>query len=370
MDFDEGAPLLAMVQQNQLWTKPQKETISQAIHKKVQESMGNRGMVKERVQHQQFTWFPQFFTKSDWDLIMTAAIPAAQKCSVLMERLWKLDLRSPNEDTYAMITVVLLLTETERFLDAVQLRSSYLSVKGLVKGFLKNRLRSGETAWTYKDLPAVVGALESDRVANAYAAGEKPGALPEGFTMEYLQYWMNLVPQRSNSSSIAITFPKNAALQGQNMFGGMMMGHLGMTPMAFQQGLMPPGWLQNVLPPPASHPQAAAPPLALQYPAQAAAPPAQLALPAPPISVPAVAPASAPVVAPAVTPSGVTAPAPVTAPSQIEVVAPSTRTPVKKPLALTDGTVEEPKTEAPGVGGSSAGPGVCGVGESPFSSRR
>ena len=167
LDFEEGAPLLAMVQQNRRWSKAQKETISQAIHKKVQESMVKKGVVKDRVQHQSFTWFPQFLCKSDWDLLMNATIPTAQKVSVVMDRLWKLDLRAPNEDTQAMITVCLLLTETQRFSDPVQLRSSYLSVKGLVKSYLKNRLNSVAPTWTHKELPPVVGALEQERLANA-----------------------------------------------------------------------------------------------------------------------------------------------------------------------------------------------------------
>ena len=344
LDFEEGAPLLAMVQQNRLWTKPQKETMSQAIHKKVQESMVSKGVVKERVQHQSFIWFPQFLCKSDWDLLMTATIPTAQKSSVVMDRLWKLDLRAPNEDTFAMITVTLLLNETERFSDPVQLRSSYLSVKGLVKAYLKNRLKNVQPTWTYKDLPPVVAALEQERVANTYAEGEKPASLPSGITMEYMMYWMNVVPQRSNSSSISISLPKAGAFQGQNMFGGMMMGHHAMMPMGFQQvPTMPSGMFQVPLPSP---PQAAAPLMALPGPGQLALP--APALPSPAVAAPA-AKASA-VTALAVTAAAVTAPAET---QEIEIVAPIAKTPVKRPLALTDGTVEDdPKTKAPGEGTS------------------
>ena len=339
LDFDEGAPLLAMVQQNQLWSKPHKETISQAIHRKVQESMGGKGVVRDRVQHQQFTWFPQYLTKSDWEIVMTTTIPAAQKCSVVMDRLWKLDLRSPNEDTYAMITVVLLLTETQRFMDAVQLRSSYLSVKGLVKSFLKGRIGNLQPTWTHKDLPPVVAALEQERVATAYAEGDGPASLPEGITMEYLQHWMNVVPQRSNSSSISISLPKSVPWQVPGMHGGMLMGNMGMMPMALPMHhgmMMSPGMHQPslpALPAPANLCQPASSQLGLQY-------PGQLALPAPPSATSAVSPSAvtAPTVtAPAVTAAAVTAPVVAT---EIEVV-PARATPVKKPLALTDGSVQD-----------------------------
>ena len=243
--------------------KRRRRPISQAIHKKVQESMVKKGVVKDRVQHQSFTWFPQFLCKSDWDLLMNATIPTAQKVSVVMDRLWKLDLRAPNEDTQAMITVCLLLTETQRFSDPVQLRSSYLSVKGLVKSYLKNRLNSVAPTWTHKELPPVVGALEEERLANAYAEGEKPGSLPDGITMEYMMYWMNVVPQRSNSSSIAISLPKTGVFPGMNPYGGMMMGNHGMS-MPFQQmPTMLPGMVPPALP---AQPQPAAHQLALQFP--------------------------------------------------------------------------------------------------------
>ena len=187
LEFEEGAPLLAMVQQNSLWTPALKETISHAIHHQVRQTMSSKGLVSNRQPLQQFTWCPLYLTKADWDIMLDKRQAVAQKCNVLCERLWKLGMRAPNEDTYAMITVLMLLTETQRFADAVQLRSSYIAVKGLVKGFLKPRLKDDNGKSWYRDLPPCPDALDDQRRLAAFGDSEKLAALPECYTMEFLQ---------------------------------------------------------------------------------------------------------------------------------------------------------------------------------------
>ena len=232
LEFEEGAPLLAMVQQNKMWTKALKETISQALHGKVQETMGSKGLVSNRQQLQQFIWFPLYLTKGDWDAVLKPSLPVAQKCTLVMERLWKLGLRAPNEDTQAMITVIMLLTESHRFSDSVELRSSYLAVRGLVKTFLKNHKEDGASpAKTYRDLPPCPDALDSGRRDAAFTCGETPASLPQGYTMEFLQQCMKLVPQRSNSSSISISLPKSSPYLHPGMQAAMAMGNMGMLGM-------------------------------------------------------------------------------------------------------------------------------------------
>ena len=137
LDLEEAAPLLALVQQNKLWTNELRSTIAKALQSKVSESL-RRPVMVNRTQLQDFTWFPMYLTMADWNQVMGETMALGQKCQLVMERLWKLGLQAPSEPTYAMLTTVLLLTDSARFSDSVQLRSSYLHVKGLAKGYLKS----------------------------------------------------------------------------------------------------------------------------------------------------------------------------------------------------------------------------------------
>ena len=208
LDLQEGAPLLALVQQNTLWTKDLKETIAKSIQHKVQESMQKQGTVTTRCQLQNFTYFPIYLTQEDWDCVLNPSKPVAVKIHTVLERLFRLGLKAPSEDTQAMLTVCMLLTDQSRLFDNLQLRSAYLAVKQLVKQFLKAR-KDSDSGDFFPDLPACSKAIEDERRGNGYGDGEQPADLPSGITMEFLFQWMSVVPQRSNSSSIAISVPKS-----------------------------------------------------------------------------------------------------------------------------------------------------------------
>jgi transcription elongation factor GreA-like protein len=57
LELEQAAPLLALVQQNSLWTASLKETICQAIHEKVQESLKGK-IVTNRANLQNYVFFP------------------------------------------------------------------------------------------------------------------------------------------------------------------------------------------------------------------------------------------------------------------------------------------------------------------------
>ena len=94
----------------------------------------------------------------------------AQKCQVIMNRLFRLGARCPSEPTYAMVTAVILLVEPERFNDPLQLRSSYLTVKGICKTNLTNKIKAleGPPSSIQKALPPVREALPKDLLQVAY----------------------------------------------------------------------------------------------------------------------------------------------------------------------------------------------------------
>eukprot|EP00438_Fugacium_kawagutii_P022427 Skav232854 [mRNA] locus=scaffold2451:5784:6392:+ [translate_table: standard] len=130
LDFDEGAPLLAMVQQNQHWTQELKAGIVQAIQSKVSESVGLRS---DRVSFQDLKHFPCYLTAKDWEIIFNVEKALYVRVHCVVERLWRLGLMNPNEDTHAMVTVVMVLTDQNKLTDVFELRKSYLRVKNLVK---------------------------------------------------------------------------------------------------------------------------------------------------------------------------------------------------------------------------------------------
>lgn len=234
LDLSEGGPLLACVHQNKLWSDEEKEMISQAVHSKVKEHLIGKA-VHSRLPMQQFQNFPIYLTDSDWNAVLSESTNVQHKCDVVMTRLHALGLRAPSEDTLAMLTVVLLLRDSQRLSDGVQLRSSYLTVKQMVKTFLKGQkeVRRDENHDFVEKLPPDPAALP--QLNSLYTAGEKPGGLPHGVDMEHLLRLMSLVPQRSTSRSISMQIPKatshslmdNSVVAAQQMAAQMFMASMG-----------------------------------------------------------------------------------------------------------------------------------------------
>ncbi|CAK9062776.1 unnamed protein product [Durusdinium trenchii] len=323
LEMGEAAPLLAMVQQNKLWTKEMQDTICQALTDKVEQSLG-RNVLSARSNLQDFVHCPLYLTEADWAVVLGDG-NVAEKNQCLMERLYKLGLRNPTEDTYAMLTTLLLLKEPHRFNDFVQLRSSYLAVKNLVKSFLKNQGKSaqGATQNLPNRLPPTVSAYLQEEVKNdVYGPGGGPAPLPNGVSMLNLTQLMQTVPERSTRSTISTLVPKSQphpAVESMmhamnNMWFQSMQSMHSMSPFGFGQASQ-------------------------QGPHLSIAPARQqLALPAPGVTVPQAALAAPAVTAPQAKAAGVENQI-----SQIEVVTPqpSMQAPaassVKAPLAIENG---------------------------------
>ena len=215
LSLEQGAPLLCMVQQNPNWTNQQKETISQAINVKVQASLGKT--LSPRVALQDYTWFPVYLTDRDWASVLDDNVQVGHKVDVLMERLWNLGLRAPSEETMAMLTVVLLLREPQRFSDRLQLRSSYISVKDMVKSNLKKRRGVSENSEAEGDvmrvLPAMPSTLDREKLEKVYPGSGMPASKkPDGITADSLAQMQRHIPLRSTNKSIALQLPKSAGL--------------------------------------------------------------------------------------------------------------------------------------------------------------
>ena len=68
LDFDGGATLLAMIQQENLWTDIQKQALGACIQEKVQEGMKGQGFTN-RTQMQDYQYFPLYLTTQEWSFI-------------------------------------------------------------------------------------------------------------------------------------------------------------------------------------------------------------------------------------------------------------------------------------------------------------
>ena len=122
-------------------------------------------------------------TTEDWDtMLKDVTSNIAQKCNKLMDRVYCLGLRAPSEHTMAMITTVLLLQDSARFQDYLQLRSSYLTIKQMVKTYLKNKVEDPTPELIVKILPPSPEIFLQTFEGTFYKPDEKPGPLPQGVT--------------------------------------------------------------------------------------------------------------------------------------------------------------------------------------------
>eukprot|EP00438_Fugacium_kawagutii_P005014 Skav232029 [mRNA] locus=scaffold541:222660:229830:+ [translate_table: standard] len=211
LTLENATPLLALIQQNTHWSEDQKKTMVQTIHGKVEETLTGKGL-GGRPSMQDYTLFPLYLTRNDWYVILSREHNVALKCNTVMDRLYGLGARHPTEFTYAMATACVLLTEPERFSDPLQLRSSYITVKGLCKTHLNSKLKSGDAqrpTVLLKALPPVRTALPEPLLRAAYETGEEAmHPLPHNITMEGLKQLESLISCRSNNAKLQLQLPK------------------------------------------------------------------------------------------------------------------------------------------------------------------
>ena len=317
LNFEQGAPLLAMVQQSHFWTKTMKTQLSTVIHQKVTSTMQNRMVnTSGRAQLQDYSWFPAFLSACDWKTVLEEKTNSGYKVAILVDRTFKLGLRHPTEDTCAMVTSVLLLNEPQMFHNSLQLRNAYVSFKTMFKDRLKIKREARNPdaqIENMKDLPPTPDQLTAEQKKLVYGDGGPAQEMP--YSMERLREMMQIVPQRGNAKALSLNFPKSFGNQMDQMAQYSLMAA---SAMACNMNMMQ---LQH-----AHH-------AAMTTSSSLASTRFPLALPAPP-TVPAV--AAAPV----------SAPAPATSPSVVcpEVIVVKPEHDKKELLAITNG--DEKKGES------------------------
>lgn len=207
MNHDEAAEALSLLKDID-FTADMRSGLEKIVQEKV-------GFVQSgRVILQQWKYFPEFLKDSLW-LRLTNPGYQSQALTVhlklLVEHLYKLGLRAPNEETFAMLTTVLLLTDQGRFTDMVSLRSAYLSAKSQARQWLDVMKKQKEQPRCCKlqDLPKTPSDLDPERLRDVFGEGNLPAPLPAGVEMETLLHLCSLVPQRSSRLSTHLQIPSS-----------------------------------------------------------------------------------------------------------------------------------------------------------------
>ena len=191
---------------------------------------------------QDFCWSPVYLTEAEWKIVLdNKATSLPYRTNIVTERCFRLGLKAPSEETYAMCATVLLLPEQERFGAAVSLRSSYIIVKDLVKQCLKAKSEEEGNKFAFLKQLADPRGLEPERLDAAYGPGVRPPArLPEGITTELLQQLKRMIPLRSTKRGLNMPLSKagmqpmaNNLLQPWQMLQNMWMAKDSCRPSGF-----------------------------------------------------------------------------------------------------------------------------------------
>ena len=209
----------------------------------------NGKVLKERFPMQDYTLFPLYLTRNDWHVVLNQDYNVAQKCTAVMNRLFLLGVRCPSEPTYAMVTAVILLREPERFNDPLQLRSSYLTVKGICKTHLANKIKEieGPPSCIQKALPPIRTALPEALLNAAYGKlGEEPmDPLPDNITIEGLKQLEGMISCRGTNKKLQLQFGKACGFPLMNQPMGFA-GNYGWNPYAHPPHYGYPGLLDII----------------------------------------------------------------------------------------------------------------------------
>ena len=204
MNHEEAAEALSLLK-----TVDVTADLRSCLEKIVQEKVGF--VQSGRAVLQQWTYFPEFLKDSLW-LRLTNPGLQSQALTVhlklLVEHLYKLGLRAPNEETFAMLTTVLLLTDQGRFTDMVGLRSAYLSTKSQARQWLDVLKKQKEQPHCSRlqDLPKAPSDLYPERLRRVFGEGALPASL---VNMETLLHLCSLVPQRPSRLSTHLQIPSS-----------------------------------------------------------------------------------------------------------------------------------------------------------------
>lgn len=195
------------------------EEMKNALEKVVQEKVGFNQSTRVILQHWKF--FPEFLKDGHWVRLTNPGLQSQAltvHLKLLMEHLYKLGLRAPNEETFAMITTLLLLTDQGRFSDGISLRSAYLSCKTQAGHWL-NILKNQKTQPAHpmmQELPKSFADLDPERMKDVFGEGCHPAPLPQGLTMETLLHLCSLVPQRSSRLTTQLQIPRSVPVRGHS----------------------------------------------------------------------------------------------------------------------------------------------------------
>ena len=196
LDFSDGSDYVATLR-SMPWSEEQRSSLVKVVQDKVLSGQ-QQVPVTNRQFGQDFTSLLHYLRAEDWSRLMDPTLKS-QSLSLhlteLMTHLSKLTLRSPTEETWGVLTALLLLHEESRFDDPIQLRSSFLSTKTQGRSVL-NRLKKEELLGPMvRVLPADPNVLDKGLFHKVF--GDKgPAPVPEKINMQTFLIRADIVPLR------------------------------------------------------------------------------------------------------------------------------------------------------------------------------
>jgi hypothetical protein len=196
LEFIEGAEVVSLLQ-GMPWTMDQRKDLITEVQSKVL-AKEQTAAVTGRLPMQDFTSFCHYLRQEDWDRLCDPSLQS-QALHVhlreIMEHLGKLTLRCPSEDTYGMLTTVLLMHDQGRFSDPIALRSVYLSVKAQAKAVLAKLKKEHLLGPIIRVLPSDPKALDPT-LFRAVFGGMGPAAIPTHVNLDTLATQRSLIKLR------------------------------------------------------------------------------------------------------------------------------------------------------------------------------
>ena len=196
VSFADGAEYVAILK-SMSWSEEQRTSLVKVVQDKVLAGQQQHA-VAGRQFGQDFTSLLHYLRAEDWKRLMDPTLQS-QSLSVhlteIVTHLSKLTLRSASEETWGVLTALLLLHDEARFDDPIQLRSSFLSTKTQGKAVL-NRLKKEELlAPMIRVLPADPNVLDRELFHKVFG-DQGPAPVPAQINMQTFLVRADIIPLR------------------------------------------------------------------------------------------------------------------------------------------------------------------------------
>ena len=194
LSFSDGADYVAILR-SMSWSEEQRTSLVKVVQDKVLAGQ-QQVPVGGRQFSQDFTSLLHYLRAEDWRRLMDPTLQS-QSLSLhlteLVTHLRKLTLRSASEETWGVLTALLLLHGEARFDDPIQLRSSFLSTK--TQGKLEPSQEGGAACSHDSSTPADPNLLDRELFHKVFG-DHGPAPVPPQINMQTFLARADIIPLR------------------------------------------------------------------------------------------------------------------------------------------------------------------------------